>query len=480
MRTLVALALLPLFPPAGPAEGIKVTTDRTVDTGSLDSIVLGAVRLSGAKTNDEKAIAIYTWLHHAIFHNAYPVEKSPQSVGPLKAIRVYGWGLCGGQHTVLKALFETAGWKVRYRGWDGHTTVEVFYDERWHYFDVFLKCYFWTKDKKTIAGQDDINQDPSIVLDAEKEGRVPPDHYLCCGDEAKGVVDGCRTSKPFPVSKHEDGWASVTGRDQGYTPALTLAPGATLRLEWKGEPGQIAVGGQGRHSCGTKDFRSDKDLGPVLEHYGPRNHSNGRLSYAPDFARAPDVAALSLGGAEAKGGKLLAAAAGQGVAVFRLPLPYVYVSGQLEAVFEGDGKLSVSGDGGRTWQAAAGADVSALVKQRYDVQIKAEFSGALARLRFEAVVEHNRSSQPYLLQGRNQVTVSPGALAPGTALSVTYAFQEATAPDPAKRRRFEDQGVTYAAARTLSHEGAAEPWTIEVGGNTAPKMLYLELAVHAR
>jgi hypothetical protein len=479
MRMLLALVLLPLLPPAGPAEGIKVSTDRTVDTGSLDAIVRDVVRLSGAKTNDEKAIAIYTWLHHAIFHNAYPVEKGPQSVGPLKAIRVYGWGLCGGQHTVLKALFETAGWKVRYRGWDGHTTIEVFYDERWHYFDVFLKCYYWTKDKKTIAGQDDINQDPSIVLDAEKDGRVPTDNYLCCGDEAKGVVDGCKTSKPLPPSKHEDGWASVTGRDQGYNPALTLPPGATLRLEWKGDAGQIAVGGQGRHSCGTKDFRSDKDLGPVLEHYGVRNHSNGRLTYAPDFARAADTAAVTLRGAEAKGGRLTAAG-GQGVAVFALPLPYAYVSGQLEAAFEGDGKLSVSGDGGKTWAPAAAGDVSALLKQKYDVQIKAEFSGALTKLRLEAVVEHNRSSQPYLLQGRNLVTVSPGKLAPDAALSVTWSFQEATASDPAKRKRFEDQGVTYAAAKTLTHEGAAEPWTVEVGGNTAPKMLYLEYAVRAK
>jgi hypothetical protein len=55
--------------------------------------------------------------------------------------------------------------------------------------------------------QDDINADPSIVLDAEKEGRVPPSHYLCCGDEAKGIVEGCKTSKPYPASKHEDGWA---------------------------------------------------------------------------------------------------------------------------------------------------------------------------------------------------------------------------------------------------------------------------------
>ena len=85
-RMLLAFLMLPMAAAAspGPTEGIKVTTDRTVDTSSLDTIVQDVFRLAGAKTNDEKAIAIHTWLHHAIFHNAYPVEKSPQSVGPFK------------------------------------------------------------------------------------------------------------------------------------------------------------------------------------------------------------------------------------------------------------------------------------------------------------------------------------------------------------------------------------------------------------
>jgi hypothetical protein len=464
----------------GPSEGIKVTTDRTVDTGSLESIVRDVIRLSGARTNDEKAIAIHTWLHHAIFHNAYPVEKPPSSVGPLKVIRVYGWGLCGGEHTVLKALFETAGWEVRYRGWDGHTTIEVSYDGRWHYFDVFLKCYFWTKDRKTIAGQDDINQDPSIVLDALKEGRVPADHYLCCGDEAQGIVDGCRTSKPLPVSRHEDGWASVTGRDQGYLSSLLLPPGATLRLEWKGEPGQLAVGGQGKHSCGTKDYRSDKALGPLLEHYGPRCHSNGSFIYAPDFSRASEVSEIMLSGVQARAGKLVAAE-GRGSAVFKLPLPYVYVSGHVETAFDGgDGTLSISVDGGKTWQPISGGDVSPQVKQKYDVRVKAEFSGSLSKFRLEAVVEHNRSSLPYLLPGKNQVAVSATGLASGAALTVTYAYQEATVPDPARRTRFEDRDVAYSGAKTAVREVPAASWVVEVGGNTPPKMLYLEYAVRGQ
>jgi hypothetical protein len=459
-------------------DDLRVTTDRTVDPRSLETIVRDVIRLAGAKTDDEKAIAIHTWLHQAIFHHAYPVEKTPQGVGPLKVLNVYGWGLCGGQHTVLKALFETAGWTVRYRGWPGHTTIEVQYGGRWHYFDVFLKCYYWTKDRSTIAGQDDIIQDPSIVLDAVKEGRIPAQHYLCCGDGAEGVVEGCRNSKPYPPSKPADGWASVTGRDQGYSPSLRLPAGATLRLDWKGEPGRTAIDTKGAHSCGNKDFRSDPQLGPLLEHYGTRNHSNGTFVYAPDFSRRADAEDVDLQGASAREGKL--AASGSGRAIFRLKLPYAYVSGRLDAAFEGgEGKLWISGDGGKTWAAAAAGDVTPLLRQRYDVQVKAEFPGTLASFRLEAVIEHNRHALPALLPGANAVAVSAGSALPADrTIKVTYAYQEAVAPNPSARTRWDGQGVAYGETKTASRAFSGLPgsFTVDVGGNTPPRMLSLELS----
>ncbi|HLY73781.1 MAG TPA: hypothetical protein VKU80_06645 [Planctomycetota bacterium] len=58
-------------------KGIKVTTDRTVDASSLESIVRDVWARSGAKTDDEKAIAIYEYLHNTIFHWAYATEPSP-------------------------------------------------------------------------------------------------------------------------------------------------------------------------------------------------------------------------------------------------------------------------------------------------------------------------------------------------------------------------------------------------------------------
>jgi hypothetical protein len=480
-----ALLLAPAAASRAAAEGFRVTTDRTVDNSSLESIVRDVFRLSGAKTNDEKAIALLDYLHGTIFHSGYPVEKGG-GVGPLKVINVYGWGLCGGQHTVLKALFEAAGWQVRYRGWSdpGHTTIEVFYDGKWHYLDVFLKAYFWTHDRKTLAGQDDIKADPSIALDAAKDGRAPTDYFLCCGDDAPGIVSGVKSSKPLPTSKPEDGWGSCTGRDQNYAPLLRLPSGGTLRIDWRGEPGMTAVPQKGMHTCGMKDFRGDKIRGPLLEHYGARSFANGTFSYQPDFAKAADAADIDLKDARAAGGKLVATGGGPGVAVFRLALPYAYVGGKIEAAFEGgDGALSISRDGGKKWEPAAAGNLPAAVKGAYDLHVKAEFPKALATFALNATIEHNRSAQPHLLNGRNAVTVhlADGQKLPeGQVLTVTYAYQEATAP--ANRTRFDGKGVRYGETKTVTKEVTSLPLTfdIEVGGNTPPKMLYLERSVRDR
>ena len=469
----------------GAVDNFKVTTDRTVDSSSLESIVSDVIRLSGAKTNDEKGIALYNYLHEVLFHRNYACEKQPQSVGPLKVINVYGWGLCGGEHTVMKAVFEAAGWQVRYRGWSnpGHTTVEANYDGKWHYFDVFLKAYFWTKDKKTIAGQDDINADSSIVLEGAKDGRVPKESFLCCGDDAPGIVSGCKSSKAEPTAKHEDGWASVTGRDQGYSPLLTLRSGAALKLEWSSAPGMmVADGTDGKHSCpNMKDIRNNPLLGPIFEHYGTRSYSNGKFTYTPDFAKAADVAEIELKGASAAGGKLNAS--GSGVAIFKLNLPYAYASAKIDAAFEGgEGKISISPDGGKTWQPAANGDVTAQVRQHYDVWLRIEFPGILNKLSVDATVEHNRGALPFLYNGKNAVTVSTSdnKLPAASVLTVTYAYQEATGPG--KRNQFNGQGLTYGEIKTVSKEIAALPFTfdIDVGGTTPPKMLYIERTLKAK
>jgi hypothetical protein len=470
-------------PGFGAVDAFKVTTDQTIDPSSLEQIIAQVFARAKAQNNDQKAIALYEYVHHTLFHWAYPTEPAPQTIGPLKVINVYGWSLCGGQHTVLKALYETAGWPCRYLGWSSpaHTTIEVNYDGRWHYLDVFLKCYFWAKDRSHLASQEELAADPTLVLDAVKHGRAAREH-LCCGDRPEDVISGVRSRRVVGDSK---GWGSVTWRDQGYSPLLRLPSGASLRLDWGAEPGGFAVRGKPpQHSCGIKDFRADPVFGPVAEHYGPRNWSNGRLIYAPDFNRSADVAELELTHAEARAGQLVARG-GLGSALIKLPLPYVYVQAVPTAKFSGgEGRLLLSVDAGKTWSACSSGQTNTAVRQRYELWLKAEFTVALAELKLEALVEHNRCALPYLVVGTNRVSVSaqPDPLPEGVALLVRYGYQEATVPDPTKRTRWDGAGITYGPPKIVAQEITRLPaqFDIVVAGNTPPKMLFLERAVKAR
>lgn len=465
---------------------VSVTTDRTIDASSLESIVRQVVERAGATTNDEKAVALFEYLHNTIFHGETPREAPPRKVGPLKVIHVYGFALCGGQHTVLKALFETAGWEVRYVGWSdpGHTTIEVRYDGTWHYLDVFLKCYFWSKDRSHIVSQEEIAADPSLVLDAVKEGRAARQH-LCCGDSPGAVVSGCKSRNVVGDLK---GWGSISSRDDDYSPTPRLPSGAALRLGWFSEPGAFAVSGKApQHSCRMRDILGDKVLGPVAEHYGTRNWSNGRVTYAPEFRNAADMSHVQLVNAAVQDGRIIATGEGAS-ATFKLPLPYAYVGARVEANFEkGEGRLLVSSDGGKTWKPGLVGDISAQVKQTYEVWVKVDVRAELSKFRLEGVVEHNRGALPHLLAGKNQVTVSSGPDWPAEVrasriVTVTYTFQEASVANPAQRTRWDGKGIDYGPVRTATKEITQFPCTfeIEVGGNLPPKMLSLERSVQGK
>jgi hypothetical protein len=65
---------------------------------------------------------------------------------------------------------------------------------------------------------------------------------------------------------------------------------------------------------------------------------------------------------------------------------------------------------------------------------------------------------------------------------VTYSYQEATAPNPANRKRYDGQGLAYGETKTVRQEIASLPFSFEVqvGGNTPPKMISLERAIRAK
>jgi len=433
---------------------IKVVADKAPDCSSLKSIVATVTR--GCKTNDEKAIAIYNAARLFYYHRQYPAEKG--GIPALKLINVYGWSLCGGQHTVLAALWRQAGFKWRYVGWSrpGHTTVEAFYDGQWHYFDTFLKFYTWKTDPnapggRTVANQADIKADPTLVtkqLVLDKGRRVyyhagnrfevigeaanwTAPAFLVCGDAPGGILTGVNSNR---VAGSGTGWMGIKFDEDGYTTDVDLGPGFCLTLRWDAIDGAHWWNGRKyvpEHGCGDKDYRNCPAIGPILEPYrsahprGARTFASGHLVFQPDLAN--DAFLTSLAGKDnvkwSKG--RLAPADPAKPASITVPLASPYILSRAYGSGDGIDKAEVSTDDGKTFKTVKLADFSDAIGGKYSVLVRLTVAKPVTSLKLDAVVQHNRCALPYLSPGANKITVSvadPKALG-RNRLAVTYAYR---------------------------------------------------------
>jgi len=431
-----------------------VIADKAPNCSTRKSIVETVTR--GCKTNEEKAIAIYNFCRMAWYHRQYPGEKG--GIAALKMLHVYGWSLCGGQHAVLCSLWEAAGFDTRFIGWHGHTTVECRYDGRWHYFDTFLKCYFWRPQAdapggRTVASQADVAADAKIVRDGLIFDKARKVYYFrgnrfeiindqanwlapalfVCGDRPEGVISGVKGRGKPSVANKKRGHMGIGFDEKGYNTDVDLQPGESLELLWRAIPGAHWWNGRKYvpgHTCGDKDYRNCPAIGPVLEPYhalsprGARTYASGRLRFAPDLGDAGVLSAFAAtDNVRADAGRLAPVDATKPArATVLLQSPYILSRATGSA--EGCDSAEVSTDGGKTYASVDLKDFSDAVGGHYACLVRLRFAKALTALRLEAIVQHNRCVLPYLSPGRNEITVSVAdakALGAGR-LAVTYAY----------------------------------------------------------
>ncbi len=463
-------------------KGIKVLPDKAPDCSSLRSIVETVTR--DCKTNDEKAIALYNFMRLTHYHRAYPSE--PGGIPVLKEINCYGWSLCGGLHAEQSALWREIGWDWRFVGWPGHTTVEAFYDGRWHYLDVFLKFYAWMPDprdpsKRTIAGQDDLAANPqALVFDAfvvdqarkvayakgnefdlfgEKANAQAP-AFLTCGDDLKGVVDGVKHRNRVGP---EPGWAGMRHSTGSYSADVNLAPGFALTNRWDKADGawywadsKIAP----CHTCGDKEIRNSPEKGPIAEPYlGPdwnaESYANGTLTFRADLSRASGLNSFeSIENAAFKDGALVVVdPAKLGQAVVRLQSPYLMT--QATGAADGVDQFEISTDDGKSWKAADLKDFGRSVAGQVAMLARFNFKDRLQNVRLDVTVQNNPFALPYLSPGRNVIEVSTAdAAALGDSqLVVTYAYRTGS-----RRKSYEQlclEGKELARAHDASWDAQA-------------------------
>ena len=442
---------------------IKITTDKAPETSSLKSIVESVTK--GLKTNDEKAIAIYNYLIYNNYHFQYPNEAG--GVASLKLLNVYGWSLCGGQHSMQSSLWREMGWKWRFIGWDGHTTVEAFYDEKWHYFDVFSKFYAWKDDPtapggRTVASQDDIGKNPDIVLkglvfDAGKEVYYAKGNefkningkanwtapvFLPCKDDPNYITTECKKPRSNDGSPTE--WMGIKFNEDGYNTDVNLPKGMILDMLWSKIDGshwwfpdrkRIA-----KHSCSERDFRNSPSCGLLIEPYRQvykqegRSFSSGRFTFKPTIGTDITTSFESSENIKIDGATITQADASKpGWFVVKMSSPYVMSTAK--GVISDVENIEVSTDGGKTYKAFPINNFNDAIGGKYNAFIKVPVAKPIAAIELEIIVEQNYRALPYLSPGKNEVTVSllkPEELK-DNSLVVTYVFQVGS-----KTKSFED------------------------------------------
>ena len=407
-------------------EGIRITTDRTVDPHSLDSVIRDIIR--SGMTNEEKALACYDVVRRGMFQYpwVYDVrERREEWHDAVKLLNTYGHGLCGIQARTLGALYrkvfgfdntrligvteaQPGDWEMEVdcgaftfsrmqKGYSlqnrqGHTTVEVFYDGHWHHLDPTVEFYAYTRDGSRIAGIEDTMGEPSLVTNPSRS--IP------------GLMPDGDLSQVFYKSQLAP-WKPGPGYFIVMDTAmdLTLKPGQGVtwfwahphrRFFWPDPVAERFV--QDYFQAGPR--HPDPAVG-AWRHYG-----NGTFSTRVDRMTAPE--GLSL------------------------PFPYVLVGGKLSFRADTEGLRLLlccegASDGEMTVETHTGeqrVDLSDFVMGGYGLDLSLEGKGNIGDLRIDLYFQHNFITRPRLLPGENVIRLTGESDGFSTPLQIAWEWEE--------------------------------------------------------
>jgi len=452
MKKYILVLTLSVFAGVMTAEVVepKITSDRTVDTNSVEGILKDIFK--GKNTLQEKAIALYEFQRLMVYHvNA---DKYGDNRDFMKSYNVYGHNLCGSQATSAVELARAAGCFTGQRvvGVPGHTIYELNYDGKWHTFDTMMNFYVFTnKDKNDIADLDQLKENPDLAIKAVEEGRACPG-YLLCGDTPKTFTGGRKAVLDYKSSPSKDLMKYSLRKGESWTRYYLPQFEAP---DWNRPLG----GGVGPyHGCGGRD---DKDsinfpfwepyliskYGKVSRSY--RHWATGYWEYAPDLKDAAAISDAKVKDVTASNGVLRATTASRpGVFIYDLAhCPWLLVNGKFTAkVKKGNSSDTIKISAGLTldsvkelWSAKdegeskVDLDIFAggIGKRAWNCVVKVEISAAdpaktgLSELNVKFGFIHNYPASPMLLPGDNRIKVEckPEGLK-DSKLKLTYSWFE--------------------------------------------------------
>jgi hypothetical protein len=423
-------------------KNIRVTTNRTIDFHSMKSVADSIIE--PGMSGEEKALACFEVVRKNMFQYPWPYderERREEWHDALKLLRIYGHGLCGVQARVLGALYqelfgyenqrligatekEVGTWKMgeecgafffslmkRGNSLDnhqGHTTIEVFYDDQWHHLDPMVEFYAYTRDGSRIAGIEETFADPTLVTHPSRQiGGLMPD-----GD----------IGKVFYASTLPTSWTPgpdyYVVRDTRMD--FALKPGQMVRWFWD-KPFGFFFWPEASARDFSQPYFADGPRHPDPVKTNWRHYGNGWFSAQEPAVPTP--------------GKL------------QFDFPYVLVGGNIELIAEGtDLSLELRSQGAEedeSLQLEPGSnrfDLKSRVMGGYGLELNFGGSGKIRDLQLDLCFQHNFFAAPRLLAGDNQVQISGEADFEGEELEVSWEWREANAKIKRDTRRISPPG----------------------------------------
>lgn len=180
---------------------------------------------AGAKTNQERHLAVLDFLYKAAYHNPYvqPMYEDKQAVFDPIVLLKLGEMRCGGVARVAADLFEAAGYKTRLVQASAHITTEIYYDGGWHLFEADLVGGPPVMINGRIPSVAELAEDPFLIDRS-------PSHFLAY--VAPGPSGGGDKSPVYPSYYYFSSQA-LAGLDAAYY-YKTATPEEAAASKWYG------------------------------------------------------------------------------------------------------------------------------------------------------------------------------------------------------------------------------------------------------
>jgi hypothetical protein len=459
------------------AESVWVSNDRWPDGSDARRFGLDAIRLSGAQTDHEKALAVYRWVRRWMIYNnkkgsaierlSHGTIDNPVVNQADKLLNVYGVHWCGGQARVVEQVWRALGYRAEKVIRGGHTIVGLHYRdydgiERWHGLDVSHSAVAWDRSYRRLLSLDELS---SRWYSFYYQYGLPGNGHLYFNDH--------RMELAFRIGeKLERLWGNL------------------------GKPYQDNAA-QGR---GMAERVPNSERGPYL----PFTYGNGSWSYTPDLSRPGWEDGLAEPPEGTVPGMLQPVNTDQpATAIWHFRTPYIVSDAAVKIKLfrksaEDVVRLHLSTDNGKTWKLLWACPEEIVgtkqlvipVGQTFEVSEKGpappqDFNSPFGRyayrikleliakdkpedcrveaVSFETTVQLNSYSLPQLQPGKNNISVR-GELAPETALQVIYRWDDAAGKGRRNVTLIEKTPYTYeiVAAGNKWEDCVAKAITIEV------------------